>query len=73
MAKCEFEKGRLMVHQIVKRENNERDNTINNRKYDRLMEFLKTSKANRFTGYIKINFSQGNIGRIEKFEEILKY
>ena len=25
-----------------------------------------------FTGYIKINFSQGIIGRIEKFEEILK-
>ena len=25
-----------------------------------------------FTGYIKINFSQGCIGRVEKFEEILK-
>jgi len=25
-----------------------------------------------FTGYIKINYSQGNIGRVEKFEEILK-
>jgi len=25
-----------------------------------------------FTGYIKINFTQGIIGRIEKFEEILK-
>ncbi|MHC1729285.1 MAG: hypothetical protein AB9866_25350 [Syntrophobacteraceae bacterium] len=25
-----------------------------------------------FTGYIKLNFTQGSIGRIEKFEEILK-
>ena len=25
-----------------------------------------------FTGYVKINFSQGSIGRVEKFEEILK-
>jgi hypothetical protein len=25
-----------------------------------------------FTGYIKINFSQGGIGRIEKYEEILR-
>ena len=28
--------------------------------------------ATEFTGYIKLNFSQGAIGRIEKYEEILK-
>jgi hypothetical protein len=27
---------------------------------------------NQFTGSLKINFSQGSIGRVEKFEEILK-
>ncbi len=26
----------------------------------------------RFTGSIRINFSQGSVGRVEKFEEILK-
>jgi len=42
------------------------------RKLERLMEYLESSKEKKFTGYIKINFSQGVIGRIEKFEEILK-
>jgi len=26
----------------------------------------------KFTGYLKVNFSRGTIGRVEKFEEILK-
>jgi hypothetical protein len=26
----------------------------------------------QFTGYIKVNFTDGKIGRIEKFEEILR-
>ena len=43
-----------------------------NPKLERLIEFLRDGKENKFTGYIKINFSQGTIGRIEKFEEILK-
>jgi hypothetical protein len=38
----------------------------------RLVEYLETTKEQKFTGYIKINFSQGGISRIEKFEEILK-
>lgn len=42
------------------------------RKMERLMEYLENSREKKFTGYIKINFSQGVIGRIEKFEEILK-
>ena len=37
-----------------------------------LYEYLNSIRGDNFTGYIKINFSQGNIGRIEKFEEILK-
>ncbi len=41
-------------------------------KHAKLVEYLKSVKDDAFTGYIKINYSQGNIGRIEKFEEILR-
>ena len=41
-------------------------------KYDKLVEYLRGVRDEEFTGYIKINYSQGNIGRIEKFEEILR-
>ncbi len=37
-----------------------------------LSGLLQTLKDDGFTGYIKINFTQGSIGRVEKFEEILK-
>ena len=40
-------------------------------KYERLMDFFRNAKQEKFTGYVKINFSQGQIVRIEKFEEIL--
>ena len=41
-------------------------------KLDKLIELLRRHICDEFTGHIKINFSQGGIGRIEKFEEILK-
>lgn len=41
-------------------------------KFRKLIEHFKTLKDGKFTGYVKVNFSQGNIGRVEKFEEILK-
>jgi hypothetical protein len=41
-------------------------------KLDRLTEHLRTLREQKFTGYIKVNYSQGSIARIEKFEEILK-
>ncbi|MDY6905463.1 MAG: hypothetical protein SWH61_12335 [Thermodesulfobacteriota bacterium] len=41
-------------------------------KMDRLAATLMKLCEDRFTGYIRINFSQGSIGRVEKFEEILK-
>lgn len=41
-------------------------------KMDRLVEYLQGVEDQNFTGYIRINFSQGSVGRIEKFEEILK-
>jgi hypothetical protein len=37
-----------------------------------LHEYLSDIREENFTGYIKVNFTQGNIGRVEKFEEILK-
>ena len=39
-------------------------------KYDKLFDILKDLKKCEFTGSLKINFSQGGIGRIEKFEEM---
>lgn len=41
-------------------------------KLEKLIEVLRSLIGDEFTGHIKINFSQGGIGRIEKFEEILK-
>ncbi len=37
---------------------------------DRLVEILLDLKKTEFTGSLKINFSQGGIGRIEKLEEM---
>lgn len=36
----------------------------------RLAETIRTLTNGQFSGYIKINFSQGSIGRVEKFEEL---
>jgi len=41
-------------------------------KLTKLWTVINSLIASEFTGYIKLNFSQGIIGRIEKFEEILK-
>jgi hypothetical protein len=41
-------------------------------KLTNLTEVLKDLSEHRFTGYIKINYTQGSIARVEKFEEILK-
>lgn len=40
-------------------------------KFKRLVEILQEMSDREFTGHVKINFSQGGIGRIEKFEELL--
>lgn len=39
-------------------------------KLKRLSEEIRKLTDKRFTGYIRVNFSQGSIGRVEKFEEI---
>ena len=41
-------------------------------KLTRLLDIIKALMAKKFTGYIKIKFSRGNAGKVEKFEEILK-
>ena len=50
-------------HQEAKREKTDRLETLG--------AALKGLMDRKFTGYIKLNFSQGSIGRVEKFEEIL--
>jgi hypothetical protein len=39
-------------------------------KLEHLVEVLKSLKMSEFTGSLKINFTQGGIGRIEKVEEM---
>jgi hypothetical protein len=41
-------------------------------KQEKIIELLNELKKIQFTGFIRINFSQGGITRIEKNEEILK-
>jgi hypothetical protein len=41
-------------------------------KLKKIAETIMALMEKKFTGYLKVNFSRGNIGRIEKFEEILK-
>jgi hypothetical protein len=43
----------------------------NANKMTRLVKYLAGIQNQKFTGYIKVNFTQGSIGRIERFEEIL--
>jgi hypothetical protein len=39
-------------------------------KMKRLSETMRSLMEGEFSGYIKINFSQGSLGRIEKSEEL---
>ncbi|MCU0588416.1 MAG: hypothetical protein MUF52_09690 [Syntrophobacteraceae bacterium] len=39
---------------------------------DKLYRTIRTLMDSKFTGYVKMNFTQGTLGRVEKFEEILK-
>jgi hypothetical protein len=43
------------------------------KKISALLDCIKVLREEGFTGYIKVNFSQGSIARVEKFEEILKH
>ena len=39
-------------------------------KMNRLREIIKMLIEDGFSGYIKINFSQGSLGRVEKSEQL---
>jgi hypothetical protein len=39
-------------------------------KHERLFGIINYLAEREFTGYLKVNFSQGGIGRIEKLEEL---
>lgn len=41
-------------------------------KLESLTGLMGTLMQGEFTGYLKINFSQGGVSRVEKFEEISK-
>lgn len=45
---------------------------VKNDRIRELIAYLNTLGDQEFTGYIKINYSQGSIGRVERFEEILR-
>jgi hypothetical protein len=62
----------MRVEKIFKEENSEVNGYPKLEKLWRLTEVLRSLAEDRFTGYIKVNYSQGAIGRVEKFEEILK-
>ncbi|MBT1076739.1 hypothetical protein KJB29_15960 [Geobacter grbiciae] len=63
-------KGRAVTTLNVERQNGKILRLSRSEKYQRLVDMLNDLSSNEFTGYIKVNFSQGGIGRIEKFEEI---
>jgi len=54
------------------RKNSDTGNGDGGERFDQLIEHLKALQEANFTGHIKINFSQGGIARIEKFEELFK-
>ncbi len=39
---------------------------------EKIVDVIRSLMDKKFTGYIKINFTRGSIGKVEKFEEILK-
>ncbi len=49
-----------------------RSTMVSSDKHTMLVSVIRELMENQFTGHLKINFSQGGIGRIEKFEEILR-
>lgn len=41
-------------------------------KFLKLCEYIEVIRQGGLTGHIKVNFNQGNICKIEKYEEILR-
>jgi hypothetical protein len=47
-------------------------NPRQNEKMQLLIDYLKGINKEGLTGYIKINFNQGNICKVERYEEVLR-
>lgn len=65
----------VQQEQKPKVENKNNGNGNGNRQhliFRKLVDTLETMREEKFTGYIKINYTQGSIGRVERFEEILR-
>ena len=62
-----------LVHKGKKGFSSSKKKSITVKKLELLKTELDSLSEVGFTGYLKINFSQGSIGRVEKFQEILKY
>lgn len=41
-------------------------------KFTQLCEYIEENRKRGLTGHIKVNFNQGNICKVEKYEEVLK-
>lgn len=41
-------------------------------KYMQLCAYIEENRKRGLTGHIKVNFNQGNICKVEKYEEVLR-
>jgi hypothetical protein len=57
---------------LIKSASRAKENGARMNRLTDLMNVIQEMNDKEFTGYIKINFTQGGIGRIEKYEEILR-
>lgn len=56
--------------EVMQQENERGGKLSREEKLRRLIKQIEALQESGFTGYLKLNFTQGSIGRIEKFEEI---
>ena len=62
-----IETGRKVV-----RKSSRQEKPLKTEKLELIFKEMEKLANSGFTGYVKVNYSQGSIGRVEKFEEILK-
>jgi len=49
-----------------------RDKTSQEEKLLQLFDCLRSLQQGKFTGFIRVNMNQGNLCKVEKYEEILR-
>jgi hypothetical protein len=67
IVKREGRMAQVMRAPSAKRASNEKEEKLRE-----LVQYLQNLQGEKFTGYVKVNFSQGSLCRIERFEEVLK-